>query len=386
MVYYLSDEQGILVNMQRPLVFVSGYYGFDNLGDEAILEEICNELKQLAKPEEIVVLSANPELTAKRYGVKAMQRKNFSEFWSALTQTRLFVSGGGGLFQNTKTLGSIIFYGLQILMAKANNAKVVIYAQGIGPLRGRLAENICRQVFAQADEIILRDDASMRFLSNWQLKGTRSADPVWNLKASEVPPTVKKQLEELGGGEKNSRVVGLSLRPSPELTDAHLERLAEGLHACLSENESILLMPLQIDQDKVVLEQFNKLWQAKGRESQMLDASLLELPSQWLGVFSHLKLLVGMRLHAIIMALKSGKAVAGIAYDPKVTQLLAEFEQCCLILSKESGGKEWPEALKSMTNGLQSYSSLAVAKSESAKKLACQNFDILARIMNMPRE
>ena len=372
--------------MQRPLVFVSGYYGFDNLGDEAILEEICNELKQLLKPEEIVVLSANPELTAKRYGVRSMQRKSFSEFWASLTQTRLLISGGGGLFQNTKTLGSIIFYGLQILMAKANNAKVLIYAQGIGPLRGRLAENICRQIFAQADEIILRDDASMRFLADWQLKGTRSADPVWNLAATELPPAVKTQLTELGGSEKNSRCIGLSLRPSPELTNSHLERLSEGLHACLAEDESLLLLPLQIDQDTEVLEQFAKLWQAKGRKSQMLDSRLLELPSQWLGVFSQLKMLVGMRLHAIIMSLKCGKPVAGIAYDPKVTQLLAEFEQCCLILSKESGGSEWPEALKSMTNGLQSYSSLAVARSDSAKKLACQNFDILARILDMPRE
>lgn len=372
--------------MERSLVFVSGYYGFDNLGDEAILEELCRELKQLVKPDEIMVLSANPELTARRYGVRSMQRKSLIKLWTALSQARLFVSGGGGLFQNTRTLGSIVYYGLQILMAKAHKVRVLIYAQGIGPLRGRLAYNLCRQFFAQADEIIVRDDASLRYLETWNLRGLCTADPVWNLEASELPASVQQELNEAGAAREKSRCVGLSLRPSPELSGEHLGHLASGLSQALAKEDKLLLLPLQVEQDLPVLLAFQKLWQEKGRSARILDTSALELPSQWVGVFAQLKLLVGMRLHAIIMTLKSGKPVAGIAYDPKVTQLLAEFGQCCLILTKESQGKEWTEALKSVTNGLASYSSLAKSKSAAAKDLSCQNFAILARILNMPRE
>ena len=60
--------------MDRSLVFISGYYGFDNLGDEAILEELCTELKRLVRPEEIVVLSANPELTAKQSVPRSLRK------------------------------------------------------------------------------------------------------------------------------------------------------------------------------------------------------------------------------------------------------------------------------------------------------------------------
>jgi polysaccharide pyruvyl transferase CsaB len=372
--------------MARSLVFVSGYYGFDNLGDEAILEELCTELKQLVKPEEIVVLSANPELTAKRYGVRSMQRKSLMDLWTALTEARLFVSGGGGLFQNTRTIGSIIYYGLQILMAKAHQAKVVIYAQGIGPLRGKLAENMCRQFFSQADELTVRDDASVRYLENWRLKGQRTADPVWNLAPSELPDSVRKQLNAAGAGRKKSKCVGLSLRPSPDLTDEHLKNLATALDALLAKDEQLLLLPLQIEQDMPVLQKFQQYWQEKSRSASILDSSALELPSQWVELFAQLKLLVGMRLHAIIMALKSGRPVAGIAYDPKVTQLLSEFGQCCLILTKESAGKDWPDAIKSLATGLDSYSKLAESKAAGAKELSCQNFAVLARILNMPRD
>jgi len=369
--------------MARSLVFVSGYYGFDNLGDEAILEELCHELKQIVKPEEIMVLSASPEITASRYGVRSMQRKSLIELWTALAEARVFVSGGGGLFQNTRTLGSIFYYGLQILMAKAHNAKVMIYAQGIGPLRGNLAENLCRQVFAQADERTVRDDASMNYLKNWNLAASRTADPVWNLPPSALPAAVQKQLNDVGAAERNSKCVGLSLRPSPELSEAHLNRLAEGLELLLRKEDKLLLLPLQKEQDLPVLENFIKIWQSRGRSATILDSSSLELPSQWLSVFCQLRVLVGMRLHAIIMALKAGVPVAGIAYDPKVTHLLAEFEQCCLILTKESEGKDWPQALKSVANGLESYSSLARTKSSAAKDLSCQNFEVLARILNM---
>ncbi len=372
--------------MNRSSVFISGYYGFDNLGDEAILEELCCELKQLVKPEDIVVLSANPELTAKRYGVRSMQRKNLGEIWAGLCNARLFISGGGGLFQNSKTLGSIIYYGLLILMARANQAKIMIYAQGIGPLRGALAENICKQVFSHADEIALRDDASMAYLKSWGLKGTRSADPVWNLAPSELPPAVAAQLAAAGASAQNSKCVGLSLRPSPDLTEQHLKQLAEGLDAALAPDDTLLLLALQAEQDIPVLKNFEALWTARGRKSLLLDSNSLELPSQWVGLFSQLKLLVGMRLHAIIMTLKSGKPVAGIAYDPKVTHLLAEFEQCCLILTKETAGKDWPDALKTVMSGLKSYSSSAKSKAAAAKELSCQNFAILDRIINMPRE
>lgn len=374
------------MQMERNLVLVSGYYGFGNLGDEAILEEICNELKQLVKPEDIIVLSANPEETAATFGVRSMQRKNFGEFWTMLSQCRLFISGGGGLFQNTRTLGSIIFYGLQILMAKAHQTHVLIYAQGIGPLRGKLAENLCRQFFAQADTVLVRDDASRQYLDSWGLKGQRTADPVWSLEPSELPASVQDQLNAAGAARTKSKCVGLSLRPSGNLTDAHLRQLADGLESILAPDDVLLLMPMQPEQDLEVLQSFDRIWLDKGKKSVMFDARSLTRPSQWVDAFAQLKWLVGMRLHAIIMALKAGKAVAGIGYDPKVTQLLSEFEQRCLILTKEEPAKDWVEGLKDVANGLASYSSRAESKSKAAKNLSCQNFEVLARILNMPRE
>lgn len=366
--------------MERNLVFISGYYGFDNLGDEAILEQLISELKQKVAAENIVVLSADPQKTAARYGVRSMQRKDFGPLWSELIKAKLFISGGGGLFQNTRSLGSIIFYGLQILMAKANQVPIAIYAQGIGPLNGPLAQNLTRQVFQQADSISVRDDASIEILKSWSLTGVRTSDPVWNLEAQEPPEAVLQQLD------KNTLRVGLSLRPSPDLTDEHLKNLADGLSSIMAVDEQLVLLAFQKEQDEPVLRKFAQLWTDRGRQSILLDTSSMQLPSQWAGLFSRFRFVVAMRLHALILALKAGLPVSGVAYDPKVMQLLAEFEQSCLILTKESGGSSWIEELKTFKNGLSGASKRGKEKLDSAKKLACQNFDLLARILDMPRD
>ena len=41
-------------------IVISGYYGFDNLGDEAILKAIITSLKKVDSTIDITVLSNNP--------------------------------------------------------------------------------------------------------------------------------------------------------------------------------------------------------------------------------------------------------------------------------------------------------------------------------------
>ncbi|MBP7578818.1 MAG: polysaccharide pyruvyl transferase family protein, partial [Candidatus Obscuribacter sp.] len=116
----------------RKLVVVSGYYGFNNLGDEAILEELVSELKTLVALEDIVVLSQDPNATANLYGVKAINRWQISKIAGLMGQTKLFISGGGGLFQDTGSIKSVIYYGGLINIARMAGAKVMAYAQGLG--------------------------------------------------------------------------------------------------------------------------------------------------------------------------------------------------------------------------------------------------------------
>ena len=101
----------------RNLVVISGYYGFGNLGDEAILEQLLNDLKRLVPADNIVVLSANPAYTTSLYQVRSINRWQISTLLPVLKQARLFISGGGGLFQDTRSIGSVLYYAGQIFLS-----------------------------------------------------------------------------------------------------------------------------------------------------------------------------------------------------------------------------------------------------------------------------
>jgi polysaccharide pyruvyl transferase CsaB len=363
----------------RNLIIVSGYYGFDNLGDEAILEELVAELKRLTDPQNIVVLSANPGKTSAQFGVRSELRTDLILFSQLCQEAKVFVSGGGGLFQNTKSLGSIMFYALQIFIAKAKGAAVMVYAQGIGPLRGMAAEWLTKRAFSVTDVIAVRDAASKAILDKWSIPAAQTADPVWCLDSQRLPASVTDQINAIAA----SKLIGLSLRTSHNFTDAHLDSLVKALKSSLSETAHILLLPLQMDQDKELLEQFGTKWRSTGGSATMLDTSALQYPSQWISLFGRCKLVVAMRLHAVIMALKAGVAVAGIAYDPKVEHVLAEFEQPILILAKEPQSGDWDDLLKTAVVDSDRLSRKAMRKAEGAKKLACQNFQLLAKILGM---
>jgi polysaccharide pyruvyl transferase CsaB len=372
-------EHDTILDQMRDLIIASGYYGFDNLGDEAILEELVAELKKLSDPQNIIVLSANPAITAKKFGVRSELRTDLVLFSQLCTQARLFVSGGGGLFQNTKSLGSVMFYALQIMVAKAKGASVMIYAQGIGPLRGAMANWITRRAFTHADAVAVRDSASKALLDQWGVPAEQTADPVWCLESRRLPPSVETQLNAIAA----SKLIALSLRTSHNFSDAHLDALVQALKAALPETAHILLLPLQMNQDKELLEKFGERWRAKGGTATFLDTTQLLYPSQWISLFGRCKLVVGMRLHALIMALKAGVGVAGIAYDPKVEQVLKEFEQPILILAKEPPQGDWEQLLKTAVADSDRLAHKAMRKAEGAKKLACQNFQMLARILGM---
>ena len=65
-------------------VAISGYYGFKNFGDEAILSVLTSHLKNLSDVD-VTVFSSDCEFTEKTYGVKAVKRFDLKSVVKFLT-------------------------------------------------------------------------------------------------------------------------------------------------------------------------------------------------------------------------------------------------------------------------------------------------------------
>ena len=91
-------------------VLLSGYYGFDNAGDEAVLYAIVQTLRAAAPDIEITVLSNQPDKTAAQLGVHAVNRWGKTALLKAVKNCDVLISGGGSLLQDVTSKNGILYY------------------------------------------------------------------------------------------------------------------------------------------------------------------------------------------------------------------------------------------------------------------------------------
>src|SRR5579862_7514913 len=112
-------------------VLISGYYGFGNLGDEALLEVIVQRLRRRFPQLDLEVLSATPQATAAAYNVASVPRWQWRSVREAIGRADVVVSGGGGLLQNATSLRSLLYYVAILHDAIRGKRKTMVFAQSI---------------------------------------------------------------------------------------------------------------------------------------------------------------------------------------------------------------------------------------------------------------
>lgn len=305
----------------RPRVLISGYYGFDNAGDEAILYALVQGLRRRRPNLDLTVLSANPERTAAVYGVRAVPRRRLPVLLREMRRADLFVMGGGGLLQDTTSLASLQYYLGLVAMARACGKRTFFYAQGIGPVRTGIGRRMTRLLVNRVEAVTVRDEESRRELAELGVRRPRirvTADPVLGLEPRpEWLERGRALLAELGlGGEP---VAGISMRPWPSAA-GYMRTVAEAADRLAGEGRRVLFLPFHHPGDLEICRETAALMQA--------PAVVLERPcdfSELIGVCAHLDLAVGMRLHFLVFAALAGVPLVGLPYDPKVSRFLARL-------------------------------------------------------------
>ena len=303
-------------------IVLSGYYGFDNAGDEALLTAISNSLRAVDKTFEITVLSGNPARTAMVHGVRAVSRINPLVLIRELSRADLLISGGGSLLQDVTGPLSIPYYLGIVVLAKLLGTRVVFYAQGVGPVNRKLSRYLIKLVANRVELITLRDHESARLLSSigvYRPPVHITADPVFSLRpTAEEVLQAEPYLAQLGL-QKERGIIGISIRPWDTFSDRQiaslLDRVAELGHP-------LLLIPLQHPVDLEYSLHIKTLMKSPVTiaESQFSSTGLM-------GMISHLRLMIGMRLHSLIFAACVGTPFEGISYDPKVETFLKQFNK-----------------------------------------------------------
>lgn len=375
--------------VDRELVVVSGYYGFGNLGDRAIKEELVRELSTLVERRNVVVLSSDPSGSAATFGVNAVNRWRVLEVIDVLRRARLFISGGGGLYQDTTSLRSVAYYAGLAFLARLCGAPQVAYAQGVGPLRRATARWLTRGALRQAARISVRDPDSHALLRSWGLHARLAADAVWSLPALPLPDAIGVKLpagKPTGSGQP-PWFIGLSLRSTHCRSPEEVGRLVRALLDSTPADTVLVPVVCQADEDEPLLAAAGDLWSRAGRGVFIPDGSQLARPSQWATLLGRLDVIVGMRFHALLLGLKSAVPCVGLACDPKVRLLMEFYGQPCLDLMATSAADDEPrlvELIRATLANRAALSACAAAGAARAETLARQNLSILEEMLRPP--
>jgi polysaccharide pyruvyl transferase CsaB len=308
-------------------IALSGYYGFYNTGDEAILEAIIGIVRRRLPGAELVVFSADPDHTRQEYGVESVSRTCLFSIFRTLHRADLLISGGGGLLQDVTSLRSVAYYLGMIELAFFMGKKVAVFAQGMGPLHHPLARRWVKRVLNKVDLISVRDPLSAAFLEELGVgREIRvAADPVFTLS-----PASPQEIETFWARHKMANAgrqqphIGIALRFFPREQDSGEEIFEMLTRACIylvqRYNARLVFLPYHLSRDLPLARQIAS---GLSQQSLVIDCPLSNKENMCL--VGGLDMLVGMRLHALIFAAVSGIPFLALPYDPKVNAFLGRL-------------------------------------------------------------
>lgn len=300
-------------------IMLSGYYGFGNSGDDSILYSIIMELKKKKPDIKIIVLSKTPDETSKKYGVDSIHRFNLPSIIKNLLMTDVLISGGGSLIQDVTSNKSLAYYLFIIKLAKMMKKKVMVYANGIGPVINEKNFVRVKNALNKVDIITLREPYSAEELERFGVDAPRieiTADPAFALFPASDNETEK--LITSAGLSENSKYCVIALRPWKYLSPDFLVQIASSADYIKSNyGTEVLFINMQPARDTAINESVAK---AMKNKSHIITAPLTA--SQIMGIIDKSEFVIGMRLHTLIYAAKCKTPAIGLVYDPKITSIM----------------------------------------------------------------
>ena len=325
-------------------VLLGGYFGFENIGDDAIL---LSEINFLKKENFIpIILTKSGK---KIFNEESIDRYNFLKIIKFKNQFNSFILGGGGIFQDSTSFRSLIYYLSLINLMKFLNKKVILLNIGIGEIKREISKKLLLKTLKKCDLIIFRDEYSYNFFDDLSNKFI-SSDSSFYLNFQ------KKEKEDL---------ILVSLRYFKNLDLNKFKIFVDRLKKKISLNfEFIVFSKEEIELAKYL----------------NLNYFYSQNPVETIEKISTSKFLIGTRYHSIIFSILTETPFIGLIYDIKVKNLIDDLGLNNLIYPDDEV-ENWIEIfIKNFNNGTEISKTISEKRNEFINRVE-KGYDILKRFL-----
>lgn len=270
-------------------IVLGGYFGFGNIGDDAILLSEINFLrKENFQP--FILTYKGREI----FNQESINRYNFFKIIKLRKKFNNFILGGGGIFQDTTSFRSLIYYLFMIYFFKFLKKRVVLLNIGIGEIKRKISKNLLYKSLKICDLVIFRDEYSFNFFKDLNNKFLSSDSSFYlNFQKKEKENLVLVSLRNFKNFDLNKFRI-------------FLNRLKEKVDLKF---EFIIFSKEEIELAK----------------SLNLDYFYSKNPIDTIEKISKSSFLIGTRYHSIIFSILTGTPFIGLVYDIKIKNLIDEL-------------------------------------------------------------
>ena len=341
-------------------IFLVGYFGFGNAGDELLREAYTKKAVKKLKDYSFSVLIGNKIPEKNEYKVNWVLRRDFSAIIEEIIKSEAIVIPGGGIFQSVTSYRSLMYYLLIIKLARSFKTKVILPAQGLGPWRNNsllalwLHKKLAHEL-RKANYVTVRDSGSVERYKE-----------ITSLEAYVEETT---DLAFLNGTYEKKKLSGklefMKIYAIIRSSVAGSVKIASDLIKLSKDSENIELVPMafQAGEDTYA-------WRKAGWKGEIKNVESFD------NTFDGADLVVSMRLHGCIIAANQRIPWIGIAYDPKVLSFAkaCDWEEFCRA-PEEANGEFFENCINKMAFDYEKYSKKLSAFSDKMHRCALKDFE-----------
>ena len=318
-----------------------GWYSSRNAGDQAILISIHELLKERIPDLVVGVICANDDFVRREHQIDAVSHtKHLGKVLRAVAGSDALLIGGGTPFYDD--FKHMCFFWILGLLTKVSGGKLIVYGASAQKLERMSTRWFTRRILNLADLVTVREPLTK---TRFEALGVRNAiqdtaDPAITLRpCSEA--RVDEILEREGLADPDRPLFAICphfFSNTDPYRVHHYERFPDD---CIERQKRVLaqmadylsqigrpvFVPMNTDPPDSDVEVQREIAERTVQRDRIRFIETQYRPREVAGILSRCKLVIGVRLHSLILAAAVRTPVLGISYAPKVAGFMQLIDE-----------------------------------------------------------
>ena len=298
-------------------VLLCGYYGYGNMGDDALLRAAAARSREKFPFLGVTALTRRGVWDGWQFSLPCVRRSRPLAVMRAIRGAEALVFGGGTLLQDATSRRSLAYYTFLLRYAQRHGVACELWGNGIGALTGRGSERRVARALSGCRTVGLRDERSYhvakQLIPSERCRISREADLAMGLASSD--PTRLAYLWHRFGQPSQKGAVAVAVKGGA--SEGVLRAMERWLCGLAGEGYTLYFVSMYPYEDDALTDRLCASF--GGVRLRGVGAADL------VGLFGSCEVVCAMRLHALVFAATAGTPFVGFGTDEKIESFCREY-------------------------------------------------------------